>query len=264
MNFRKVDRELAPELNSRDDPVSDGAMRRGGRPRGEQAAARRRTKERLLEGALRAVASRGLAKLSMSDVSEFAGVSRGTAYRYFSNTEELLSELGRREAERFEQQVWEALERVPTTSAERLGLVLDAIEKLGRDHPLIQRLPETDPAFVLTAIRERFPDLRQTFQRLLAPLLEESELVRTGGTSAEQLASWMARVMISMFLFPEPDPRETAESMRTLYKTLFRGPVDSPAVSSDGRAQSGDRPSGGENPKGGGHTPSTNTSGEGE
>ncbi|MBW2230786.1 MAG: TetR/AcrR family transcriptional regulator, partial [Deltaproteobacteria bacterium] len=114
---------------------------------------RQRTRERLLQGALRAVASRGLAKLSMSDVSEFAGVSRGTVYRYFSNTEELLRELSRREAERFEQQVWEALERIPITSPERLRVVLDAIERLARDHPLIQRLPETDPGFVLTAVR---------------------------------------------------------------------------------------------------------------
>ena len=204
-----------------------GAPRRGGRPRGEQAAARRRTRERLLEGAVRAVASRGLTKLGMSDVSEFAGVSRGTVYRYFSNTEELLSELGRREAESFEQQVYETLEKVPTTSAERLRLVLDAIEKLARDHPLIQRLPETDPGFVLTAVRERFPEIRETFQRLLAPLLEESDPVRRGGADAKQLASWMARVMVSMFLFPEPDPQEAARSMRTVYEMLFRDPSDS-------------------------------------
>ncbi len=224
------------------------AARRGGRPRGEQAGVRQRTKERLLEAAVRAIASRGLSKLAMSDVSEFAGVSRGTAYRYFSNTEELLSELGRREAERFEQQVWESLEQVPTTSAERLRLVLDAIEKLARDHPLIQRLPETDPGFVLTAVRQRFPDIRETFQRRLVPLLEESDLVRRGGVSAEQLASWVARMMVSMFLFPEPDPHEMAESMRTVYEMLFRGPDNSARESTEGQVQGGDAPSSDETP----------------
>ncbi len=175
----------------------------------------------------------------MSDVSEFAGVSRGTAYRYFANTEELLSELGRREAERFEQQVWAALEKVPTTSAERLHVVLDAIEHLANDHPLIQRLPETDPGFVLISVRERFPDIRDTFQRLLVPLLQESDLVTRGGASAEQIASWMARMMVSMFLIPEPDLHETAESMRTIYKTLFH---DQDATTE--RAQAGDEPPG--------------------
>ncbi len=219
------------------------ATKRGGRPRGEQAVVRRRTRERLLEAAVRAIASRGLSKLAMSDVSEFAGVSRGTAYRYFSNIEELLSELGRREAERFEQQVWESLEKVPTTSAERLRVVLDAIEKLARDHPLIQRLPETDPGFVLTAVRQRFPDIRKTFQHRLVPLLEESDLVRTGGVSAEQLASWVARMMVSMFLFPEPDPHEMAESMRTVYEVLFRGPGNSAPESAEGQVQVGEVPS---------------------
>jgi AcrR family transcriptional regulator len=183
---------------------------------------------------LRAVASRGLAKLSMSDVIEFAGVSRGTVYRYFSNTEQLLTELGRREAERFEQRVWDALEKQPTTSPERLRVVLDAIQKLARDHPLIQRLPETDPAFVLTSVRERFPDICETFQRLLVPQLEEIDLIQRGGVGADQFASWIARMMISMFLFPDPNPRETAESMQVVYEMLFRGRGDSEPESTDG------------------------------
>ncbi len=212
---------------------------------------RQRTRERLLEGALRAVASRGLAKLAMSDVIEFAGVSRGTAYRYFSNTEELLTELGRREAERFEQQVWDALEKTPTTSPERLRVVLDAIEKLARDHPLIQRLPETDPAFVLTSIRERFPDLCETFQRLLVPQLERSDLIRRGGVNADQFASWMARMMISMFLFPDPNPRETAESMQIVYQMLFRSSGDSGPEPADEPVQVGQETSRAETPDGG-------------
>jgi AcrR family transcriptional regulator len=237
-----------------EDPSSIPSVRepvRSGRPRGEHVAARQRTKERLLEGAVRAVASRGLTKLSMSDVSEFAGVSRGTAYRYFSNTEDLLSELGRREAERFEQQVWQALETMPTTSAERLRAVLDFLEKLARDHPLIQRLPETDPGFVLTSIRERFPDLRETFRRLLTPLLEESDLVRKGGMSAEQLASWMARLMISMFLFPEPDPHEATKSMRTICELLFRESDASSPGTAEGREPIAEKTSSDETPDGG-------------
>ncbi len=233
-------RDVDKEKSSASAPVAAlGATKRGGRPRGEQAAVRRQTRERLLEGALRAVASRGLTKFAMSDVSEFAGVSRGTAYRYFSNTEELLTELGRREAERFEQQVWDTLEKMPTTSAERLRVVVDAIGKLARDHPLIQRLPETDPGFVLTAVRERFPDICETFHRLLIPQIEGSDLLQRGGVSAEQFASWIARMMISMFLFPEPNPRQTAESMRSLYEVLFQSSDSSEPEPGEGQLQVG-------------------------
>jgi len=187
---------------------------------------RRRTEERLLEGAMRAVASRGLAKLGMSDVGEFAGVSRGTVYRYFPNTDALLSELGRREAANFERQVWEALEKLPS-GEERLRVTLDYLVKLAQDHPLVQRLPETDPGFVLSAIRARFPEIRQTFERLLVPVLEDASLVRQGVVTAEQLAGWTARMMISLFLFPDTDPDETSRSMAGAFQILAQSPGES-------------------------------------
>ena len=43
------------------------------------------TVNRILDGALRALARRGLRKLSMSDICEEAGISRGTLYRYFKS-----------------------------------------------------------------------------------------------------------------------------------------------------------------------------------
>lgn len=41
------------------------------------------THTRILDGALSALARRGVRKLSMSDVGAEAGISRGTLYRYF-------------------------------------------------------------------------------------------------------------------------------------------------------------------------------------
>jgi AcrR family transcriptional regulator len=192
---------------------------RAGRPRGPSALARQRTEERLLGGALRAVALHGLRKLGMSDVSAYSGVSKGTVYRYFPNTDSLLAALGRREAGRFERQVWEALERAPRDES-RLALALDFVVQLGREHPLIQRLPESDPGIVLASLRERFPEIRAAFQRLLGPLLAETELVRSGEVPAGRLAAWTARMLVSLFLFPDPDPAETAADLRAVYRLL--------------------------------------------
>ncbi|MEN8182797.1 MAG: TetR/AcrR family transcriptional regulator [Myxococcota bacterium] len=203
-------------------PGSDGLRphkKRPGRPRGRRAAARRRSEDRLLEGALRAVACHGLAKIGMSDVSAYAGVSRGTAYRYFPDTDAVLRALGQREAERFEHQVWEALEKAPE-GEERLRVALDYVDRLAREHPLIQRLPETDPGFVLTSLRERFADIRDAFQRLLGPLLEDTDLVRSGVVGADRLAGWTARMMVSLFLFPEPEPDRTTDDLRTVYRIM--------------------------------------------
>src|SRR5262245_35161324 len=55
------------------------------------------TRERILDGAARALARHGLAKLGMQDVSQQAAVSRGTLYRYFPNRDDLLTTLARHE-----------------------------------------------------------------------------------------------------------------------------------------------------------------------
>jgi len=171
-----------------------------------------------------ALSRHGIAKLGMGDVSACAGVSRGTTYRYFPNRDDLLVRLARREAERFGQQVWKVLESTPE-GEERLRIVLDFAVRLGRDHPLIQRLPESDPGFVLTSLRERFPDLQATFERLFAPDLKNTLLVRSGVVTAEQLVGWITRVLVSIFLFPYPDPEEMAANMKAIYPILAVEPA---------------------------------------
>jgi AcrR family transcriptional regulator len=192
------------------------------RARGRRSARRGHTEQLILDAALRAVARHGLGRFAMSDVSECAGVSRGTAYRYFPSRAELLSELGRREAERFERQVWEALENAP--EEERLAVALDWLVRLARDHPLLGRLPETDPGLVLTSLRERFPEIQAALHRLLAPLLAETRPVRAGVVRVEELVGWMARVMVSTFLFPDPNPDEMAASLRAVWRGLAGRP----------------------------------------
>ena len=48
------------------------------------------TEERILRAALRLVGRRGVKRLGMQEVSEAAGVSRGTVYRYFPSKDHLL------------------------------------------------------------------------------------------------------------------------------------------------------------------------------
>ncbi len=193
-------------------------------PAGARGEARRRTEERLLDGALVAIARHGLAKLSMRDVSAYARVSRATVYRYFPDTDSLLRALGRREASRFERQVWEAVEKAPP-GRKRLRVVLDFVDRLAREHPLIQRLPETDPGTVLTSLRERFPDLRDSIARLLGPILADTDLVRSGTVSAERLAGWATRMLISFFLFPEPRSVPMSAELAAVYELLASGPL---------------------------------------
>jgi len=194
-----------------------------GRPRGPRAAAARSTRTQILDGALAAVATHGLAKVTMSDVSACAGVSRGTAYRYFPSLDALLTELGTREAERFEREVWQAMEAA-SGAEQRLQVALDYAARIAREHPALQRLPQTDPGLVLTALRARFPQIRASIGRLFGPLLADTEPVRSGAVGSEQLVDWMTRLLVSTFLFPDPRLDDTAAGLRAVLRRLAPPP----------------------------------------
>jgi AcrR family transcriptional regulator len=151
----------------------------------------------------------------MSDVSAAAGVSRGTAYRYFGSVEALLVELGRREVEHFEACVREAM---AGPVEERLGRGLEFAAAFAGSHPLLERLPHTDPALVLDSLRERFPEIRASFERLFAHPFAATPAVLTGLLSTDQLVDWTARLFVSLFLFPGAEPAEIARGLGALHR----------------------------------------------
>ena len=177
------------------------------------------TRNQILKGAVEAVARHGLAKLDMSDVSSSAGVSRATLYRYFSNRDELLQELSAREGIRFWQSCLAALRAAPE-GEERIRLLLRHATQHVREHAALQRLLETDPAFVLRSVREQFPEIREQLHRLLAPTLEATPLARQRILSTEQLVDWITRLLISAFLIPSDDPEQMTEGLATAYRLL--------------------------------------------
>src|SRR5512147_2991652 len=102
---------------------------RTGNGQGELSA---RTRDRILDGAMAAIARHGLSKLGMSDVSLSAGVSRGTLYRYFPNREELLQSLAAFEGQRFQERVAAALREVAGDSS-RLEVALQLVTRYVRE-----------------------------------------------------------------------------------------------------------------------------------
>ena len=192
-----------------------------------------RTRQRILDGAMLAIARHGLSKLGMNDVSDSAGVSRGTLYRYFPSREELLQNLAAFESARFQQRVGDALRDAPAGSR-RLEVALQHVTGYVREHPAIQRILETEPAFVLRHLREQFPSLCETTGALLAPLLAQTKPVRQGAATAEQLVDWLTRMMISAVLFPDPDPDRMARSLTAVYRLLIGPPFPRAAGAAPG------------------------------
>jgi TetR/AcrR family transcriptional regulator, repressor for uid operon len=176
------------------------------------------TRDRILDGAVDAAARHGLAKLGMGDVSVSAAVSRGTVYRYFPNRRALLRALARREGRRFQERVAEAVRGAPP--AERIRVAIEHATRHAREHPVLRRIVDTDPAFVLQALRREYPAIRATIHDLLAPLLRDTEPVRRGIASEDQLVDWLTRVMISAFLLPDPSPDEMTRGLTAIYRLL--------------------------------------------
>ena len=177
------------------------------------------TRARILEGAVRAVARHGLAKLAMSDVSQSAGVSRGTLYRYFPTREALLDALAQREAERFFERVIEATQSARAGEA-RLRVLLEHATREVRAHPALQRLLESDPAEVLEGIRRRLPEIVGAFHESFGSALEDTEPVRSGAVTSHQLVDWMTRFLVSMYLFEDPEPEQTLRGLTAMYRLL--------------------------------------------
>jgi AcrR family transcriptional regulator len=177
------------------------------------------TQERILTGAVRAVARHGVAKLGMSDVSSAAGVSRGTLYRYYPTRDDLLAALASREAERFLEQTLAAVDAVPP-GEERLRVMLEHALHHVRAHPALRRLLDTEPALVLDSLRARFPEIRATVAAPLLPVLAESGPVRRGVVTVEQLADWTVRFLITLYLFDDPDPDGQAQALAAMFRLL--------------------------------------------
>jgi AcrR family transcriptional regulator len=179
----------------------------------------RPTRERILDGAAEAVARHGLAKLEMRDVSASSGVSRPTLYRYFPNRDVLLAHLAQREGLRFRDRMLRAIEEAPR-GPERILVALEYATRHVREHPVLQRLLDTDPGFLLRGLRLYFPKVEADFADALGPLLKETQLVRRGIVTTEQLIDWMLRLMVSAFLLPQPEPDAMAEGLTAVYRIL--------------------------------------------
>jgi hypothetical protein len=54
----------------------------------------------------------------------------------------------------------------------------------------------------------------------VAPLLGATQPVRRGVATTEQLVDWLTRMMISTYLFPDPDPAAMTRGLAAVYRML--------------------------------------------
>jgi AcrR family transcriptional regulator len=170
--------------------------------------------DRILQATLGVIGRRGVRRLSMGEVSEAAGISRTTLYRYFDNKESLLHAVARYDLERFATGLEEALDLVEE-GRERLDVVIRYIVDYIEGHPA-SGLAESEPGFVIAYIQELLPELRGILRKHLADTLEESAVVRDGVLGPDALVDVMVRLQATVWLLPTRERSHLVSAMRWL------------------------------------------------
>ncbi len=153
------------------------------------------TQDRVLDATMSLLATLGVAKLSLEEVAQEAGVSRQTVYRHFGNRDQLLSAAILREEQAF-------IERIVAASEphDQLRPALEAAIRetltAAREHPLLDRLLETEPELLLPFLTSGSGPVLPAARPVLAEILRRY-LPDHDRASLELISDLCTRLMIS-------------------------------------------------------------------
>jgi AcrR family transcriptional regulator len=172
------------------------------------------TEERILRATLRLVGRRGVKRLGMQEVSEAAGISRGTLYRYFPSKECLIDAVAVFDERSFNDGLADSLAECEDPADRIRTFVAFAFDYI-RTHPA-RALFESDPGFVLGYLLVHLPKLQVAMLTQLGDALDTVPAVATGRLSRAQLVDVVVRLFASSFIIPEPDDRALVQSLSGL------------------------------------------------
>lgn len=158
---------------------------------------------RILSGALEAIAARGVKRLSMSDIIDASGVSRGTLYRYFSNKDQVLAAVAEFVCTGFENGIRDAGKDIDDPIL-RLKAVMQFYARY-TDENSPGRIFEVEPAFHLAFFRSRFGRYKQAVLDALEPTFDHLDRLLGEAMNREAFAEGLVRNQLSTLLVPASD-----------------------------------------------------------
>ncbi len=173
---------------------------------------------KILGGALDAIASRGVRRLSMSDIIDASGVSRGTLYRYFSNKDEVLAAVSEFVCTGFENGIREAGEGI-ADPIERFKAVMQFYARFTNENSP-DRVFEVEPAFHLAFFRSRFGRYKAAVQDALDPVFDHLDALMGETINRDAFVETLVRTQLSTLLVPASDEwiqlwNDTAQTVQT-------------------------------------------------
>ena len=177
---------------------------------------------KILGGALDAIASRGVRRLSMSDIIDASGVSRGTLYRYFSNKDEVLAAVSEFVCTGFENGIREAGQGI-ADPIERFRAVMQFYARYTNENSP-DRVFEVEPAFHLAFFRSRFGRYKVAVQDALDPVFDHLDGLIGEAIDRDAFVETLVRTQLSTLLVPASDEwlRLWNETPETIHKWALK------------------------------------------
>lgn len=167
---------------------------------GSVASDRGASVQKILDGTLRAIRDIGARRLSMSDISDASGVSRGTLYRYFASKEEVLASVSEYVCASFEQGIAEAAKGI-SDPLERFRAVMRfyALFTIERSP---ERIFEVEPAFHVAFLRSHFARHKAAVRAALDRSLDYLEKITGGKIDRDEYVDSLVRLQLSTLIVP--------------------------------------------------------------
>lgn len=177
------------------------------------------TATRILDAAFRAAATFGLSRFTMDDVARLAQLSRQTVYRYFDSKDSLVVALVYREEERFldgARAAYGAHDRLEDAMRQATLFCL----RTAREHPLLDRLLESEPEVLLPYLTTRGAGLVSRARAVMEELATERGNVR--GELVHRVADLGVRAIVSYTITPsDEDPEDIAREIARILTSVL-------------------------------------------
>jgi AcrR family transcriptional regulator len=158
---------------------------------------------KILSGAIDVIASRGARRLSMSDIIDTSGVSRGTLYRYFSNKDEVLAAVSEYVCTGFENGIRDAGQGI-ADPIERFKAVMQFYARYTNENSP-DRVFEVEPGFHLAFFRSRFGRYKIAVQDALDPVFDHFDRLVGEPINRDAFVETLVRMQLSTLLVPASD-----------------------------------------------------------
>lgn len=206
------------------DLPAEGAARESGTGRNKRAAV---TIAAILAATEEIVLRGGAERISVSDVCEQAGVSRGTFYRYFVSQDELLDAFARHKRSSFHQSMLAAVAPYGDPDQRFLALVryLDQYAAHGQARRLLRAAPE----YTLRLFSRLFNDSLVRIQEILADVFDAWDERLGIRIDRELVGELLIRCVLSELVVPNRRPEEGIERTAAfVYSVVSCGPAKKP------------------------------------